>query len=152
MPFTVTDCQVTTKSIELTFSDPLFKSSPSSTVTPLAGWWAVPVPATAKSKTQFDHSPLNPNNYTVSAPGSKDFDPPATIAACAALSGWNSGQPTGGHRKATASLDSTFTVLDDQVYWGHEFKEGDWVTVILKNIRAVSQGGDPPTMRIPSWS
>ncbi|HTC47431.1 MAG TPA: hypothetical protein VK722_08925 [Candidatus Aquilonibacter sp.] len=147
MPFTVTDCQVTKSSIELTFSDPLFKS-------PLPAldhsWWKSPnnpaAPGYEKAKALFDHSPLNPSNYTVSDPGSHDFDPPATLASCAANQGWI--PPTGmtikaGTRNAKVSPDSTFTVLTIKFTGGPEFKEGDWVTVIIKNVRAVSEAGDP---------
>jgi hypothetical protein len=155
MPITVTDCTVTTNSITISFSDPLFTTA-SWGGTPNT-WWAVPAlgPDYEKRRRIFDHNVLNPLNYTVSDPGGvPNFQKPNALmlAAYAKKFGW--APPIGetgtkisaitSAKKAKVTIDTTtFTQLTIQFLGTPVFMQGDWVTVVLKNIRGIPETGDP---------
>jgi len=111
MPFTVTDCTVTTNSITITFSD-----------TVLAG------PALANGGD-------NQENYAVLAANSVDFieTPPETIADVVA--GQQAGSPFHVTSKFNAAGDSvTFTFIPSS--GKREFQAGDFVHVKITNVQS----------------
>jgi len=101
----------------------------------------------------FEHNVLNPKNYTISDPASPttDFKHPQALmlAAYAENAGWTGPatlvvpktNPPGA--SATADLDTnTFSALTI-TFSSAVFMQGDWVTVVLRNIRGIPESGDP---------
>jgi hypothetical protein len=118
MPLTVTDCTVTNHSITITFSDPVFKKT--------AGSWPT-WPSSSKN------SALNPANYSIFDPNSVDFQPqPVTIKNFA------------GSASAAVISDRALEItLTASVVATKEFKDGDWVNIVLKHIHGLAETGDP---------
>ena len=164
MPLTVTDCIVTNTSITISFSDPVFsRPFPTGWLQPPAPPTPVPplhVPAApgqrvahekalAKYEIElaayqaamvvYEHSPLNPANYTVSDPGSADFKQPTAIGGMTNFSGGS----------ATISIPSEGILTINFVAQGtppaknYEFGDGDWVNLVLKHIHGLYEPGDP---------
>ena len=118
MPLTVTDCTVTTNSITIAFSDPVV---------------AAAQPGLSKlDKETFRHSALNPNNYSVSDPGSVHFKQPSVVKkdiGVPVLSAPNIVTITFTNKSSTPPSD--------------EFKVGDWVTLVVRHVRGLAEAGDP---------
>ncbi len=85
----------------------------------------------ATSGTPYSHSALNPANYTVFDPGSADFStqPPKKIPP-ALLSG-GKGVPSSGNTIVTLT------------FLAAEFKDGDWVNIVVQNVQGVAEPGGP---------
>jgi hypothetical protein len=123
MPLTVTDCTATNNSITIVFSDPVFTQTQ---VTTPGTTWGQPVTKPSKSNLKEYHSPLNPANYSILDPGSVDFKTHKTLA----------------------EVDSTVTLISDRALTitftpAKEFKDGDYVNIVLRNIHGLPQAGDP---------
>ncbi len=110
MPLTVTDCTVTTSSITITFSGAVVAAT-------------LPKSASKADKEAYNHSALNPSNYTISDPASIQFATPAN--------------PTG----ATLAMPSSGVVQIPLI--SNSFNAGDWVTIVVRNVRGMAEAGDP---------
>jgi hypothetical protein len=109
MPLTVTDCNVTNNSITITFSDPL-------NLKPLGS-------------AGYAHSALNPANYTIFDPGSVDFktQPMQPISAGPLATGSPSADPS--KKIVTIAFNAP----------PKEFKDGDWVNIVIRNVEGVPE-------------
>jgi hypothetical protein len=135
MPLTVTDCIVTNNSITITFSDPVLDKNQVSS-TPIDWSYAIaPPPPTDKTKLKQYHSPLNSANYTIFDSGSADFQPqPKTVATF--------DQPVGSSNVVVVS-DRTITInFPPAGTRKKEFQDGDWVNIVIRHVRGLSESGD----------
>ena len=130
MPLTVTDCIVTNNSITITFSDPVVKKTMALGPT---SWGAAPTPPPAKN------SALNAANYTIYDPNSVDFQPQPV-----AISSFNSFPLPASTKVNLISHHSIEIIITPTTGPGtKEFKDGDFVNIVLKHIHGLAEPGDP---------
>jgi len=155
MPLTVTDCIVTNNSITITFSDPVFTKkqvSDAATNTPPGSTvWNAPVTSPIKGELNKYHSALNPANYTIFDPGSAQFaQKPLAISSITANQGFvafSAGSGSGanlvaGNPAVSLPSERSITITFTATPPAKEFADGDWVNLVIKNIRGLSEAGD----------
>jgi hypothetical protein len=160
MPLTIIDCKVTTNSIQITFSDTIISKKDATNVYPTSnGGWRT-----------ASQSALNPANYLISDPHSKDFAGPTDLsnfvpAASNAGAGYEPGSPIVPPTSmmlptslspaswAWIALDESRTKVTINFLVlplastpagasGPEFASDSWVNVVAQNIKGTGESGD----------
>jgi hypothetical protein len=145
MPLTVTDCVVTNTSITISFSDPVFTKTQVTAALGGAqpGWsWPKPSGMTKAELAAWEHGPLNPTNYSISDPGSADFQQPLTLAKFIGPT-LPTTPPASPAIISERTLTISFVAQGTPPAKNYEFGDGDWVNIVLKHIHGLAEPGDP---------
>ncbi|MGD0165347.1 MAG: hypothetical protein ABSB39_23105 [Candidatus Sulfotelmatobacter sp.] len=145
MPLTVTDCVVTNTSITISFSDPVFTKTQVTAALggTQPGWsWPKPSGMTKADLAAWEHGPLNPTNYSISDPGSADFQQPLTLAKFIGPT-LPTTLPASPAIISERTLTISFVAQGTPPAKNYEFGDGDWVNIVLKHIHGLAEPGDP---------
>jgi hypothetical protein len=90
----------------------------------------------------WEHGPLNPTNYSISDPGSADFQQPLTLAKFIGPT-LPTTLPASPAIISERTLTISFVAQGTPPAKNYEFGDGDWVNIVLKHIHGLAEPGDP---------